>query len=419
MDDDTEQTLALLNSGQLEPGEYNVDISIDDNDVEINFEYNDEGISISLDETIRDQVIDINSLIEALIQHFPGLTFLSMSNNDLITLPERIGDLTNLTELYLNNNRLTTLPERISNLTNLTFLNLGYNQFTTLPERICDLTNLTDLYLNHNQLTSLSDSIYNLTNLRKLNLYENSLVSIPERGNLPTLTRTGLSLYNTPGSSRRRNNLDLLDFLNLSNNRLTSLPESIGNLPSLITLHLNNNQLTTLPSSIGNLPNLRELALNNNQLTSLPSSIGNLPKLQNISFTGSVIFTDCKYMYEFTNRHVYDYFLTPGKFDIERFNTYCRKDVKYATSKNFFSAKGPYINSFTDPNRDQRPTRRSTTMNSILSSPRFQRHILDYNAKIDDVRDIITFVPTGGRKRSNRKTKLSKLRKNTRKWKFI
>jgi len=85
------------------------------------------------------------------------------------------------TTLNLGGNQLTTLPDSIGNLTNLNTLNLGGNkylggnQLTTLPKSIGNLNNLNELYLENNQLTTLPDSIENLTNLTHLYLNDNPI----------------------------------------------------------------------------------------------------------------------------------------------------------------------------------------------------------------------------------------------------
>ena len=60
-----------------------------------------------------------------------------------------------LTYLNLNYNQLTSLPESIGNLSNLEYLDLFYNQITSLPESIGDLSSLLYLMLSSNKLTSL------------------------------------------------------------------------------------------------------------------------------------------------------------------------------------------------------------------------------------------------------------------------
>ena len=78
-------------------------------------------------------------------------------------------------KLYLEDNELETLPEFIGNLSNLTHLYLIRNELKTLPESIGNLSNLTHLYLQENELETLPESIGNLSNLKELHLYDNKL----------------------------------------------------------------------------------------------------------------------------------------------------------------------------------------------------------------------------------------------------
>ena len=55
------------------------------------------------------------------------LKVLSLSGNQLTSLPEEIGLMTGLKKLYLLNNQLTLLPEEIVALTGLTSLDLFNN----------------------------------------------------------------------------------------------------------------------------------------------------------------------------------------------------------------------------------------------------------------------------------------------------
>ena len=50
-------------------------------------------------------------------------------------------------ELDLSDNQLTSLPERIGDLAQLKKLDLGNNQLTSLPERIGDLAQLKGFIL--------------------------------------------------------------------------------------------------------------------------------------------------------------------------------------------------------------------------------------------------------------------------------
>jgi hypothetical protein len=76
-----------------------------------------------------------------------------------------VGKLTHLEKLNLRNNQLTSLPEEIGNCTNIKLLFLSWNKLKTLPPSVGKLTNLEILYLDNNQLTSLPKEIGNCTKL--------------------------------------------------------------------------------------------------------------------------------------------------------------------------------------------------------------------------------------------------------------
>jgi Leucine-rich repeat (LRR) protein len=162
-----------------------------------------------------------------------------------------------LLNLNLAGNELISVPESIGELNALKILNLSYNKILiALPESIAGLTQLEILNLSDNQLTALPQAIDRLTQLKNLNLAGNELISLPE--SIGELTA--------------------LKILNLSYNKtLNALPESIGRLTQLEILNLSDNELTTLPESIGGLTALKELNLfRNNQLIDLPHTITNL-----------------------------------------------------------------------------------------------------------------------------------------------
>ena len=218
------------------------------------------------------------------IGQLTNLTSLNLGYNQLTALPESIGQLTNLTSLNLSHNKLIALPESIGQLTNLTSLNLDSKQLTALPESIGQLTSLTSLTLHSNQLTALPESIGQLTSLTSLTLHSNQLTALPESiGQLTNLTSLNLRSNQLMALLESVGQLTNLTSLNLSSNQLTALPESIGQLTNLTSLNLRFNQLTALPEWIDQLTSLTFLDLSSNQLTALPESIGQLPNLTSLS----------------------------------------------------------------------------------------------------------------------------------------
>lgn len=65
----------------------------------------------------------------------------------------------NNTNLYLQNLNLTTLPDCIGNLSNLTYMTVRYNRLSSLPDSIGSLPNLTHLNLACNEFTKMPDNI--------------------------------------------------------------------------------------------------------------------------------------------------------------------------------------------------------------------------------------------------------------------
>ena len=103
----------------------------------------------------------LTSLPES-IGNLSELAFLYLEWNLLANLPNTFSQLTSLVSLTINNNWLTSLPSDFGNIYQLYFLDLGYNQLASVPESICQLESLQYLYLFNNHLDSIPDCICNL-----------------------------------------------------------------------------------------------------------------------------------------------------------------------------------------------------------------------------------------------------------------
>uniref|UniRef100_A0A8D1Q7Z2 Leucine-rich repeat protein SHOC-2 n=1 Tax=Sus scrofa TaxID=9823 RepID=A0A8D1Q7Z2_PIG len=71
-----------------------------------------------------------------------SLTYLSLNNNHLFSIPRELCFLETLSELQLNYNQLICIPEEIKFLKKLQKLLLSRNNIEYLPEGLCNLLNL-------------------------------------------------------------------------------------------------------------------------------------------------------------------------------------------------------------------------------------------------------------------------------------
>jgi Leucine-rich repeat (LRR) protein len=194
-----------------------------------------------------------------------------------------------LTELHLSSNQLTTLPESLGQLTQLTGLDLSNNQLTILPDSLGQLTQLQSLNLSNNQLTILPDSLGRLTQLQSLDISKNLLTVLPDSlDNLRQLKRLylGTAFFDSPSGNPLGyipefvRNLKQLDDFAAWYCDLTLLPEWIEELPKLRALGLGRNNLREIPTAIGNITGLEVLWLDGNQLTDLPTSLTKNARLE-------------------------------------------------------------------------------------------------------------------------------------------
>lgn len=106
------------------------------------------------------------------------LRVLSLYNNRLDHIPEKILQLSNLTSLDLSFNLIQVVSPDIRNLKDLSFLSLSDNQLTIVPKEIGTLMQLKSLFLKNNQLTGLPESLCDLR-LTKLDVGFNKLRDFP------------------------------------------------------------------------------------------------------------------------------------------------------------------------------------------------------------------------------------------------
>lgn len=249
-------------------------------------------LPIALNPAIQRLVIKNNKLktIDSSMQFYAQLTFLDLSFNDMLTIPERsfayhaklqelhldhnkIGQVSNKTflglstisVLNLRGNLIAELEYRtFSPMVKLAELNLGQNRISHIdPHALDGLDNLRVLYLDDNTLTTVPGELtfQALHSLAELYLGTNSFMTIPGGAfqDLKGLTRLdlrGAGLHNISGDALK--GLESLRFLDLSDNRLPAIPTAaFQRLGRLEQLNIGQNDFEVISS--GAFSGLREL----------------------------------------------------------------------------------------------------------------------------------------------------------------
>ena len=166
-----------------------------------------------------------------------ALKELEICDDDLMRLPDILGNLTGLTYLLIECG-CTSLPDSLEQITNLTLSIAGSFVMNNIP------ANLVGVSLNKEQWEKFEYQICTMTSLRHLTLGENEL---------------------------------------------TQLPESISNLKHLTSLELWYNPALQIPDWMKNLTNLRSLQLQSNEYTKIPESLYNLTQLKHLDLDGNPI----------------------------------------------------------------------------------------------------------------------------------
>lgn len=92
-------------------------------------------------------------------KRFNKIKYLNVRDNSLESIPQDIGQLTELQQLYLCRNKLTALPKEIWDCKKIQRLNAEHNKITTLAEEIGSCLELKELYLIGNPIETLPYAI--------------------------------------------------------------------------------------------------------------------------------------------------------------------------------------------------------------------------------------------------------------------
>lgn len=179
------------------------------------------------------------------LSQFVNLEKLSLKNLHLTALPPGLGALPKLSYLDLSGNDMVELPESLANARSLTELHLDDELKLDFPQAIkviSDLPNLKVLTLRHDSLTKIPSGVLSMDRLEELDIGDNLIRQLPmEFEQMRSLKR--LFLDAEP-------NLNFEQAFGV-----------IGQMSSLEELHLENNSIQEIPEKILKMKNLRMLFL--------------------------------------------------------------------------------------------------------------------------------------------------------------
>ena len=221
---------------------------------------------------------------DSTILNYPRMTWLNMSNNNMMKIPAEIRQLQFLELIDFSHNKLTSMPRILCMMLTVTDLSLDGNGIERIEPSIMLLTGLTRLSLSENKINRVHPSIFRLTNLELLNFNQNEIEKLPgliaELANLDSLGFGSNYIEELPSEIRV---LTKLRQLVLYGNRLKSLPNGLRSLTKLEVLTVSQNSLREFPPSIAmGLVSLRELWMTHNKLTYLPSEIRFMSRLEQL-----------------------------------------------------------------------------------------------------------------------------------------
>ncbi|KAF1323619.1 Tkl protein kinase, partial [Globisporangium splendens] len=246
------------------------------------------------------------------IEKCSSLQYLNLSHNCIQELGEELGELESLKQLYLRKNAIAALPDSIGNLAKLEILELAQNRLESVPSSTGNLQNLQQIVLSQNQLKYLPEEFGALSQLNLLTLDENpSLVTCDVLFRRLSGIRTfsanscGIVRFETveflkdaPVQSLRLRHNALSEFpvifsrsimkttlqeLGLTHNTLAQFPMEVARYcHQLVHLDVSFNKLRKLPREIGELRSLEVVYLSQNELQELPNELTQLSRLRDL-----------------------------------------------------------------------------------------------------------------------------------------
>jgi Leucine-rich repeat (LRR) protein len=167
---------------------------------------------------------EIKEVDGKIITMFYDLKLLTLQYNHVRDLPKLFYSLKNIQFMDLSHNEINFLSDDIANFKLLKEWNVSYNQLVYLPQTVGDLKEQLEIFEVHNNLLKeLPDSIYQLKKLHKLTLQNNQIKKSPYLlYSLPLLKTCNLSNNGFEYVGDKRNHFQYVkkrNFLRKSNDK--------------------------------------------------------------------------------------------------------------------------------------------------------------------------------------------------------
>lgn len=258
-------------------------------------------LPIALNPSIQRLVIKANKIktIDSSIQFYAELTFLDLSSNHLMTIPQRtFAYQRKLQELHLNQNKIGQISNKtFIGLSSVTVLNLRGNLISELHQgTFSPLAKIEELNLGENRIGFIDPKAFEgLSQLRILYLDDNALTSVPDPvifQAMPNLAELFLGM-NTLLSIQPAAFQDLkgLTRLNLKGAGLRNIThEAFKGLEALRVLDLSDNRLARIPTvALSSLVRLEDLTMGQNdfEIISEGAFVG-LKQLKRLEISGAL-----------------------------------------------------------------------------------------------------------------------------------
>ena len=220
----------------------------------------------------------------------------------ILTLPKELNKLPNLTSISISAEEIKTIPENIFEIKSLKNLSLYFYNLDHLPDNeFKKLSNLEKLTIRGDGLKTIPIDIYNLSKLKDFTISGDKLVNLPDGinylVNLNKLTIHALNLETLPRGLNELHNLNSIDIfckndleINLDYKKqkiekfrwgkCKKFPLAICSFKTIERLTFDSGFIEKIPNEISNLINITELEITGHPITVLPNTILNLKKLE-------------------------------------------------------------------------------------------------------------------------------------------